>query len=146
MCLRNQRDSHWSGDVSLSFLVATARRERRWVCTSGQREEVFTPGVAKVQHWFIRSFLMKGEEGGPRLQKAFSGLARWSSVKILSLYCRGMDSIPVREVPPCGQKKGLSFYSPSAEAEGCCEHWNPCGFGRRVAPTPDRTSSVTTPG
>lgn len=29
----------------------------------------------------------------------------WSSVKILSLYCRGMDSVPVREVPLCGQEK-----------------------------------------
>ena len=59
-----------------------------------------------------------------------------------------MDLIPVREVPPavqCGQKKGLSFYSPSAEAEGFRELWNPRGFGQRVAPTPDRTGSVAAP-
>lgn len=103
--MSQEPERHWSGDMIPSFLVATARKERRWVCTSGQWEEVFTQGVARVQHWFIRSFLMKGEEGGPHLQKAFSGLARWSSVKILSFYCRGMDSIPVREVPPCGQKQ-----------------------------------------
>lgn len=89
--------------MSLRFLTAAARKERRWVCPSGQREEVFTGGWPESDAGLSEVSLSEGRRAVHVFKRLFPDLPGGPVVKVPSFCCWGADLIPVREVPPAVQ-------------------------------------------